>query len=76
MCAAVADYTPVNVSAQKIKKQDNGLNIELKKTTDILKTLGQQKQQAKYWLALHWKPMMKRKMQLKSCKRKISILLC
>jgi phosphopantothenoylcysteine decarboxylase/phosphopantothenate--cysteine ligase len=43
MCAAVADFTPVNVSAQKIKKQDNGLNIELKKTTDILKTLGEQK---------------------------------
>jgi phosphopantothenoylcysteine decarboxylase/phosphopantothenate--cysteine ligase len=43
MCAAVADFTPVNVSAQKIKKQDTGLNIELKKTTDILKTLGEQK---------------------------------
>jgi phosphopantothenoylcysteine decarboxylase/phosphopantothenate--cysteine ligase len=43
MCAAVADFTPVTVSAQKIKKQDNDLNIELKKTTDILKTLGEQK---------------------------------
>jgi phosphopantothenoylcysteine decarboxylase/phosphopantothenate--cysteine ligase len=44
MSAAVADFTPVNVSAQKIKKQANDLNIELKKTTDILKTLGEQKQ--------------------------------
>jgi phosphopantothenoylcysteine decarboxylase/phosphopantothenate--cysteine ligase len=43
MCAAVADYTPVHVSAQKIKKQDKGLTVELKKTIDILKTLGQQK---------------------------------
>jgi phosphopantothenoylcysteine decarboxylase/phosphopantothenate--cysteine ligase len=43
MCAAVADYTPAVVAEQKIKKQDGGLNIELKKTTDILKTLGQQK---------------------------------
>lgn len=43
MCAAVADFTPVTVSAQKIKKQDNDLNIELKKTTDILKALGEQK---------------------------------
>ncbi|GGH18988.1 bifunctional phosphopantothenoylcysteine decarboxylase/phosphopantothenate--cysteine ligase CoaBC [Mucilaginibacter phyllosphaerae] len=43
MCAAVADYTPAHVSAQKIKKHDDGLNIQLKKTTDILKTLGQQK---------------------------------
>jgi phosphopantothenoylcysteine decarboxylase / phosphopantothenate---cysteine ligase len=43
MCAAVADYTPASVSAQKIKKKDKDLNIELKKTTDILKTLGGQK---------------------------------
>ncbi|HVW12472.1 MAG TPA: bifunctional phosphopantothenoylcysteine decarboxylase/phosphopantothenate--cysteine ligase CoaBC [Mucilaginibacter sp.] len=40
MSAAVADYTPVTVSPTKIKKQDKGLTIELKKTTDILKTLG------------------------------------
>ncbi|WPU93459.1 bifunctional phosphopantothenoylcysteine decarboxylase/phosphopantothenate--cysteine ligase CoaBC [Mucilaginibacter sabulilitoris] len=43
MSAAVADYTPVHVAAQKIKKQDGGFNIELKKTTDILKFLGEQK---------------------------------
>lgn len=43
MSAAVADYTPVNVSAQKIKKKDQVLDIELKSTTDILKTLGEQK---------------------------------
>lgn len=45
MNAAVADYTPVHVADQKIKKQDGGLNIELKKTTDILKYLGEQKTQ-------------------------------
>jgi len=43
MSAAVADYAPVHVAEQKIKKQDGGLNIELKKTTDILKYLGEQK---------------------------------
>lgn len=43
MCAAVADYTPVTVAAQKIKKQDSVLDIELKTTTDILKSLGDQK---------------------------------
>src|SRR3569623_1832768 len=43
MAAAVADYTPVTVSKQKIKKQEKGLIVELKKTTDILKTLGQHK---------------------------------
>jgi len=41
MSAAVADYTPVTVASQKIKKQkDDRLIIETKKTTDILKTLG------------------------------------
>jgi len=43
MSAAVADYTPVHVASQKIKKKDNDLSIELKKTTDILATLGAQK---------------------------------
>jgi phosphopantothenoylcysteine decarboxylase/phosphopantothenate--cysteine ligase len=43
MSAAVADYTPVDVASQKIKKKDDTFNIELKKTTDILKTLGSQK---------------------------------
>ena len=43
MSAAVADYTPVNVANQKIKKQGDNLNIELKTTVDILKTLGERK---------------------------------
>lgn len=43
MSAAVADYTPVNVSPQKIKKKSDSLNIEMKATVDILKTLGSQK---------------------------------
>ncbi|MBB5636313.1 phosphopantothenoylcysteine decarboxylase/phosphopantothenate--cysteine ligase [Pedobacter cryoconitis] len=43
MSAAVADYTPVHVAAQKIKKASEEFSIELKKTTDILATLGQTK---------------------------------
>ena len=43
MSAAVADYTPVTIAQQKIKKQDSALNIDLKKTTDILKILGELK---------------------------------
>jgi len=43
MSAAVADYTPAEVASQKIKKKDASLNISLKTTTDILKTLGEQK---------------------------------
>ncbi|OCX50707.1 phosphopantothenoylcysteine decarboxylase [Mucilaginibacter sp. PPCGB 2223] len=44
MSAAIADYTPVTVADQKIKKQADVFTIELKKTTDVLKTLGQNKQ--------------------------------
>ena len=43
MSAAVADYTPVHVASQKIKKATEEFSIELKKTTDILATLGQLK---------------------------------
>ena len=38
--AAVADYTPVQVSDEKVKKKDGDLNIELKRTKDILAQLG------------------------------------
>lgn len=40
MSAAVADYTPVTKAAEKIKKADGGLVVELTKTKDILKSLG------------------------------------
>ena len=40
MSAAVADYTPVNKAAQKIKKEEGNLTLELTKTKDILKSLG------------------------------------
>ncbi len=43
MSAAVADYTPVHQADQKIKKNDTEFSLELKKTTDILFTLGQLK---------------------------------
>lgn len=41
--AAVADYTPVTVADSKIKKSDGDMSIPLKRTTDILKTLGASK---------------------------------
>lgn len=44
MSAAVADYTPVAVAEQKIKKTESEFSISLKKTTDILANLGQQRQ--------------------------------
>jgi phosphopantothenoylcysteine decarboxylase/phosphopantothenate--cysteine ligase len=43
MAAAVADFTPQQPAAQKIKKGDADLTLTLKKTTDILAALGKQK---------------------------------
>jgi len=43
MSAAVADYTPVEVAPQKIKKSESTFTINLKKTKDILAGLGELK---------------------------------
>ena len=40
LSAAVADYTPATPAAEKIKKQDGTLTLQLTHTRDILKTLG------------------------------------
>ena len=45
MSAAVADYMPVTKAEQKIKKKDGNLNLELTKTKDILKSLGEKKKE-------------------------------
>ena len=41
--AAIADYTPINVADKKIKKKDDGMILELKKTPDTLAALGKMK---------------------------------
>jgi phosphopantothenoylcysteine decarboxylase/phosphopantothenate--cysteine ligase len=41
LAAAVADYTPVYPSTEKIKKQEGELTLQLIKTKDILKSLGE-----------------------------------
>ena len=41
--AAVADYRPRQVSEEKVKKSDDALSIELERTDDILKYLGEHK---------------------------------
>ena len=43
MSAAVADYTPLSYSDNKIKKSEGNLSLELKRTTDILGFLGKNK---------------------------------
>ena len=43
--AAVADYTPAVTAENKLKKSDQDLIIELKRTRDILKYLGEHKKE-------------------------------
>ncbi|MBQ6663796.1 MAG: bifunctional phosphopantothenoylcysteine decarboxylase/phosphopantothenate--cysteine ligase CoaBC [Firmicutes bacterium] len=46
--AAVADYTPLTYVDQKIKKKEGDLAIPLKRTTDILKYLGEHKREGQF----------------------------
>jgi phosphopantothenoylcysteine decarboxylase/phosphopantothenate--cysteine ligase, prokaryotic len=48
MSAAVADYTPAVTAENKIKKSDKGLSIDMVRTQDILKTLGQSKKDGQF----------------------------
>lgn len=41
--AAVADYRPVEVATRKLKKDDDWMRLELEKTEDILKHIGEVK---------------------------------
>lgn len=43
MSAAVADYTPVVKAKEKVKKDADKVHLELKRTKDILKSLGEKK---------------------------------
>ena len=46
--AAVADYRPKQVSEDKVKKKDDQASIELERTDDILKYLGQHKKDGQF----------------------------
>ena len=46
--AAVADYRPETVSGDKIKKKDEDMSIPLTRTTDIIKYLGEHKQEGQF----------------------------
>ena len=45
LCAAVADFRPENIAAEKIKREKDDLVIRLKPTHDIAAQLGQMKKQ-------------------------------
>lgn len=46
--AAVSDYTPAEVSDQKVKKKDGDLSIPMKRTKDILMHLGEHKREGQF----------------------------
>ena len=46
--AAVADYRPAKVSDEKVKKSDGQMSIELERTDDILKYLGEHKKENQF----------------------------
>ncbi|MBS6822153.1 MAG: bifunctional phosphopantothenoylcysteine decarboxylase/phosphopantothenate--cysteine ligase CoaBC [Roseburia sp.] len=46
--AAVADYTPVSVSDEKIKKKDGDLSLPMRRTTDILAYLGEHRRPGQF----------------------------
>lgn len=46
--AAVADYRPVHVAEEKVKKSDGSFSLELERTDDILKYLGEHKKPGQF----------------------------
>lgn len=46
--AAVADYRPIQVSDEKIKKNDSVMEIKLEKTQDILQYLGEHRKEGQF----------------------------
>ena len=46
--AAVADYRPVHVAEEKVKKSDSSFSLELERTEDILKYLGEHKKPGQF----------------------------
>tara|TARA_Y100001970_G_scaffold289936_1_gene421843 strand:+ start:241 stop:1431 length:1191 start_codon:yes stop_codon:yes gene_type:complete len=41
MCAAISDYTPIDILNDKIKREKNNLSINMKPTIDIIKNIAQ-----------------------------------
>ncbi len=48
LCAAVADFTPVSVAAEKIKREGDNLILELKPTRDIAAAVGAAKREGQF----------------------------
>ena len=72
LAAAVADYTPCTQAQEKIHKSDGGMTIELRRTQDILKTLGEHKKEGQILVGFSMETEnlienSKRKLERKNC---------
>ena len=69
--AAVADYTPAEVSDEKVKKKDDDMAIRLTRTRDILKALGENRKKDSSCVDSPWKPRICWKIPERSLRKKI-----
>ncbi len=53
--AAVADYKPKTVANDKMKKKDGEMSIELDRTQDILKYMGEHRREGQFYCGFPWK---------------------
>ena len=73
--AAVADYRPKNVSDQKIKKKDDNMSIELDRTDDIIKYLGENRKEGQFLCGFSMETQnMVENSRLKLVKKKIDMI--
>src|SRR5664279_3883911 len=48
LCAAVADFTPIEIDITKLKREKENLSLELKPTHDIAATVGEMKTDSQF----------------------------
>lgn len=72
--AAVADYRPTVVGAEKTKKSDGNMNIELERTDDILAWLGRTGEKDRYSAAFPWRPRICWKTRAKLVKKNVDMI--
>ena len=70
MTAAIADYTPVDVATEKIKKSELVLELKLTKTRDILSSLGEKKKEGQILVGFALETTNERENALKKLKTK------
>ena len=68
--AAVADYRPKHIADEKVKKSDSEMSLELEKTDDILKYLGEHRKDGQFLCGFSMEPRIWLKIPERSLKRR------